>query len=57
MVRVTQYSHIFVNAKKLPLTINTVDFQSNSYFFVKKNVNLQEHNIGSESIGHQKDKN
>lgn len=41
MVRITQYSDILMNAKKLFLTINAVDFQGNSDLLVKKNVNLQ----------------
>lgn len=41
MVRITQDSDILMNAQKLFLTVNAVDFQGNSDLFVQKNVNLQ----------------
>lgn len=41
MIRISQYSHILMNAKKLSFTVDTVDFQSKSNLFVEKNVNLQ----------------
>lgn len=41
MIRISQYFYILVNAKKLSFTVDTVDFQSKSKFFVEKNIDLQ----------------
>lgn len=40
MIRISKDPHILMNAKELSFTVDTVDFQSESNFFVEKNVNL-----------------
>lgn len=45
VVRIPQYPYVFMNAKKLSLAVNTVDFQSQSNLFIEKDVYLHSANM------------